>query len=164
MRISELFPLIFEHEKTKDAREEKYVIVRTILDEKLADKDDFISIIDNHSNIVVEVAHVLGETQDVIEERLTDIYNYPYIKAAFGERLIEYKPLEESEDEEDYEPNNEPNKDNSIDQTQEEKVINVDIDTDLSKFTKILKWNTILVSVTLALTFFNTLVLFSKPI
>ena len=108
MKIPEVFPLIFDYEKNIDHREQKYTIIRMVLDMGLASKEDFQSMIENHDNIVTNVSEVLNESKDYVEANLVGIYNYPEILAEYNSILGKYKCFElgqeDDSDDEDYDP------------------------------------------------------------
>ena len=90
MKIPDVFPLIFDYETNAEDRESKYELIRTIIDNSLADKVDFKTVIDNHKTIVCELSKLLLEEPDEIEIRLVDIYNYPEMLKEYRDSLEKY--------------------------------------------------------------------------
>lgn len=90
MKIPEVFPLIFDYETSADDRESKYQLIRAIIDNSLADKGDFKTVIDSHETIVSEVSKLLKEEPEEIESLLVDIFNYPEILEEYNDSLEKY--------------------------------------------------------------------------
>ena len=108
MKVPEVFPLIFDYETSADDRESKYQLIRAIIDNKLANKNNFKSVIENHETIVSEVSKVLNEEPEDIEALLVDIFNYPEVLDEYGDSLEKYvyetvddDPIDTDEEEED---------------------------------------------------------------
>jgi hypothetical protein len=91
MRIPEVFTYIYDNEENAKAKENKYRIIRTILVECLANKNDFRSVIENHDYIVVQVSKVLKQRDSVIDMHLVEIYNYPEIYETYSDLLKPYE-------------------------------------------------------------------------
>lgn len=107
MRIPEVFSLIFNYEKNPNEKEHKYIVMRKILDENLAEKDDFATIVENHDSIIKNLMPLLDKDYDTIEERLVDIYNYPEIMSEYASLCEEYKYDTISDDDSEYDDSEE---------------------------------------------------------
>ena len=91
MRISDVFSMIHTNEFDISDMEEKYDLIRFILDKKLADKADFKTVILNHNTIKKEFALSKNISEDYVNELIIDIYNYPEIIIPFKDILSKFK-------------------------------------------------------------------------
>ena len=105
MKVSQVFSLIHDHENA-DARSEKYEIFRVILDNKLVDKEEFLSVI----HAFPEICGVVADKHDDLEslevyKNLMEIFTYPEIQKEYAEDLeAMFEEIEEAEEsDEDYE-------------------------------------------------------------
>lgn len=180
MRVPDVFPMIYDYEFDSSDREEKYDLIRCILDKKLADKGNFKTVIENHDTIKKEVAASLNVTEDFVEEMLTDIYNYPEIMMTYKDDVskFEYEVLdddtdhdsededEEDEDDEEEEDEDEDDEDDEDDekysQEAEERIIEVDYDSSISRIEKKVKLNLVVSCLTLGISILNVVGFFIK--
>ena len=140
MKVADIFAHIYDNEtpneqlKTRKQikdRERKYLIIRTILVEKLADKNDFSHVIINHNDIVERVAELTGEDPVTVDTALIEIYNYPEVLAEYSDIIDEDHKYEDEheddEDDEDYEDDDDDGDDgdDEDDETDDESEIHV---------------------------------------
>ena len=107
MKVSQIFSLIHDHENADD-RIVKYDIFRTILDNKLVDKADFVNVIQAFPDICHDVANENTSIQFLeVYKNLVEVFTYPEIQKEYSEVLdgvfedLDYDEEEEEEEEEE---------------------------------------------------------------
>jgi hypothetical protein len=141
MKIADVFAHIYDNETPNDQlktrkqikdRERKYQIIRTILVEKLADKNDFSHVIINHDDIVERVAELTGEDKVAIDAALIEIYNYPEIIAEYTDIIDEDLKFgdDDGEDQDDDEEDEDDEDDDDDDESSDIHVVDVNMNSD----------------------------------
>lgn len=124
MKVQDIFSIIFDNEKN-NKRRDKYDVIRTIIEKKLVDDDDFGNVIKNHDNVVKQLSWHMDIMDDVIEMFLITIYNYPQVYAKYEDILADYKVDHETSDEdEDDETNTDEDDETSSDEDEEDTKTN----------------------------------------
>lgn len=100
MRVPEVFSMIFENEKVAD-RHLKYEIFRTILDQSLVDKNNFVSVIESFPRICEDVADLLNTPEEDVRNALLDVFSYPDIRTKFQHDLEIFNIFVDKEEEYD---------------------------------------------------------------
>lgn len=103
MKIADVFAYVYDYEKKGKFRELKYLILRTILVEKLANKKDFGNVIKNHDAIVEQVAKLIKQDDEYVDAALIEIYNYPEVYKKYRDVLNEELQFDEVLPEDDTE-------------------------------------------------------------
>jgi hypothetical protein len=139
MKIADVFAHIYDNETPNDQlktrkqikdRERKYQIIRTILVEKLADKNDFSHVIINHDDIVERVAELTGEDKVAIDAALIEIYNYPEIIAEYTDIIDEDLKFGDDDGEDQDDDDDEEDDDDDDDESSDIHVVDVNMNSD----------------------------------
>lgn len=179
MRVPEVFSVIHEQESNYYLRERKFTIIRAILTERLADKNDFKSVIEKHTDIVKRLNIITVMSEPEIEEALIDIYNYPVIREEYDELVKDFvfeiiKDEEgqlnddtEIDEDDEHEPESEDDDDDDDEDEPYEETDDEDEDyevheQDLRRLNTKMTMTLIFSSVTFILSVVNTLALFIR--
>lgn len=170
MRIPDVFPLVYDYDSDQDEREFKYKVLRTILDTGLVDKNEFITVIENHKEVVAAVASAMDSEEEWVEELIVDMYNYPEIMQEYGALLDEYRyeVLDDSAHDSDEDDGSESDEDDTETDTtsnsEDEKVIEVEEDdvmlpeefvAELEKIKVEVRTNNAFASISIGISLFN---------